>query len=1197
MELPTSPGMAATKKSLLLVSILMLVLGVLTPTLSASGKAGGSEPPAPPDDLRLVSATRTELKLEWSRLKDEKVEEYEIYVSELRNDVLVDSLHGKTKRPTYTIGELECGTSYRSRWRPSTVTGIDRSSPARPWRPRSALEATPPQSAPSSSAPSGDGKQGTTSGSNVPAPAQPPSAPSSPAPSGDGKPETTSGSNAPAPTQPSAPATGQPSQETDTAAQSEKVAQTDEAPGDTGSGTKSEAQRGTVDGTAPTAPPNLRVVSATSSQLGLTWDRSKDNGKVVGYDVYLDDAMKGTTSRPGYTLDNLGCGTTHAVSVMAKDKAGNRSAPARATVATSACADVSPPSAPTNFRSEFTTTTSAILVWSASTDNVGVTSYGIYVAGVRILETPEPKQALTGLACGTTYYYFVDAADGAGNRSSKVPATITTLACTDGQPPTKPAPVTVLDATPSAVTVSWPTATDNVGVDHYNVYRGAAPVAETTSTSTTVTGLSCGTSYSIGVNAEDGAGNASDMASTVAQTDPCASPADTQSPSAPGALAATSASQTSIGVTWAPATDNVGVTGYTVYRDGAAAGTSTATSYTVSGLSCGVTYRVARGCLRRRRQPLRPYRGISLDGSMRRHDATPGARLGHNGLPDADEHLRHVARRDRQCRCRRVRRLQGRREGHGRCGAGVHLRGTHVRNELHARRRCVRRGRASLRGGDDGPHRDDRLRGHDRPDGADEPLRDVRHHDGAHALLVRGDRQRRSHEVRGLAQRDIGRVADDDLVESDRSLVRDVVFVRRPRRRRGRQPVDARAAQHVDHGVHTDGPRTDASADRRWHELLRSLREHVRHGRPSYFPIAVWGAYNQTQANRDLDAAAGLNTYVWAADELHGRHPCRRRFKVIQDEGNRANVGSETAGWVLATRSTCGRPTRRGRAAAATSSAASSRACPQDGRAPLRQLREGRHLLELRLGRRAVHQRLPARPRRTTSTGSPTRATLAPVAGRQPVRPRPERSQQAECRRASNYGDVVDRMRLLDAMDGARKPIWNFVETGRPFTDSWPGRTIDPRPQMRAAVWHSIIAGARGIIYFQHRSAGPASATTTRSVELRRHTADGRRGQRADQGARAGAQLADRHLRASPASPGVKAMVKWDGSNFYVFAGGRQRRRQRHVLDAVCRQRDRDRGRREPHGGRRAAARSRDSFADGNAVHIYRIDGGSRCGL
>ena len=66
----------------------------------------------------------------------------------------------------------------------------------------------------------------------------------------------------------------------------------------------------------------------------------------------------------------------------------------------------------------------------------------------------------------------------------------------------------------------------------------------------------------------------------------------------------------------------------------------------------------------------------------------------------------------------------------------------------------------------------------------------------------------------------------------------------------------------------------------------------------SYFPIAVWGAYNQTQANRDLDAAAGLNTYVWAADNSYVDDiRSDGRFKVIQDEDNRANVGSETAGW------------------------------------------------------------------------------------------------------------------------------------------------------------------------------------------------------------------------------------------------------------------------------------------------------------
>jgi outer membrane biosynthesis protein TonB len=37
------------------------------------------------------------------------------------------------------------------------------------------------------------------------------------------------------------------------------------------------------------------------------------------------------------------------------------------------------------------------------------------------------------------------------------------------------------------------------------------------------------------------------------------------------------------------------------------------------------------------------------------------------------------------------------------------------------------------------------------------------------------------------------------------------------------------------------------------------------HGLPG-FPVAVWGSYNHTQANLNLDAAIGINTYVWVAD-------------------------------------------------------------------------------------------------------------------------------------------------------------------------------------------------------------------------------------------------------------------------------------------------------------------------------------------
>ena len=78
----------------------------------------------------------------------------------------------------------------------------------------------------------------------------------------------------------------------------------------------------------------------------------------------------------------------------------------------------------------------------------------------------------------------------------------------------------------------------------------------------------------------------------------------------------------------------------------------------------------------------------------------------------------------------------------------------------------------------------------------------------------------------------------------------------------------------------------------------------------------------------------------------------------------------------------------------------------------------------------------------------------------------------AECHRASNYGAQVARVRALDAMDGTRQPVWSFVETGHPFGNSMNGnRSIAPA-EMRAAVWHCIIAGARGILYFQHSFGG-----------------------------------------------------------------------------------------------------------------------------
>jgi hypothetical protein len=68
---------------------------------------------------------------------------------------------------------------------------------------------------------------------------------------------------------------------------------------------------------------------------------------------------------------------------------------------------------------------------------------------------------------------------------------------------------------------------------------------------------------------------------------------DAAAPSVPGSLTRTAVTRTSISVTWSAATDDAGVTGYRVYVDGAAAGDTAATQYTLDGLKCGHTYAIA----------------------------------------------------------------------------------------------------------------------------------------------------------------------------------------------------------------------------------------------------------------------------------------------------------------------------------------------------------------------------------------------------------------------------------------------------------------------------------------------------------------------------------------------------------------------------------------------------------------------------
>jgi chitodextrinase len=65
---------------------------------------------------------------------------------------------------------------------------------------------------------------------------------------------------------------------------------------------------------------------------------------------------------------------------------------------------------------------------------------------------------------------------------------------------------------------------------------------------------------------------------------------DILAPSIPANLSATVVSQSQINLAWTASTDNVGVTGYRIYRDGAAVGTATGTTYQDKNLAAGTAH-------------------------------------------------------------------------------------------------------------------------------------------------------------------------------------------------------------------------------------------------------------------------------------------------------------------------------------------------------------------------------------------------------------------------------------------------------------------------------------------------------------------------------------------------------------------------------------------------------------------------------
>ncbi|WP_165861147.1 fibronectin type III domain-containing protein [Paenibacillus paeoniae] len=308
---------------------------------------------------------------------------------------------------------------------------------------------------------------------------------------------------------------------------------------------------GGSDVTPPSQPTNLQVTAKTSSSVSLSWNASTDNVGVTGYIVSYGSNgtnVSGTTA----VISGLSANTSYTFTVKARDAAGNQSAASSSvTVTTDApVVDVTPPSQPTNLQATAKTSTSVSLSWNASTDNVGVTGYTVSY-GTTSVNTIATSATISGLAPSTSYAFTVKAYDAAGNISAaSVSLSVTT------------------DAANVCSTQAWSADTAYTGGQRAS-YGGIEYEAKwwTRGDRPDLSGI-WGVWKLIG---------------------PCGGGADTTAPTAPTNLISTGATPASISLSWGASTDNVGVTGYTVYY-GTSSVNVTGTSATITGLSPNTAY-------------------------------------------------------------------------------------------------------------------------------------------------------------------------------------------------------------------------------------------------------------------------------------------------------------------------------------------------------------------------------------------------------------------------------------------------------------------------------------------------------------------------------------------------------------------------------------------------------------------------------
>jgi chitinase len=255
------------------------------------------------------------------------------------------------------------------------------------------------------------------------------------------------------------------------------------------------------------------------------------------------------------------------------------------------------PSAPTGLTAPATsiTQTSATLNWTAANASAGctVTGYTVLENGNSIGTSTGTSFNVTGLAPASTNSFTVTAADSFGSSSQSAAVSVKTLANACKASPSAPTGLTAPAAsiTQTSATLNWTAANVSAGcaVTSYTVFKNGTSIGTSTGTSFNVTGLAPASTNSFTVAATDSFGTSPQSASVTVKTlaNGC-----TSIPTVPTGLFASGTTSTSTSLQWTASNNPSGcsATSYLVFKNGVSVGTTSTTSFTVTGLAPNTTF-------------------------------------------------------------------------------------------------------------------------------------------------------------------------------------------------------------------------------------------------------------------------------------------------------------------------------------------------------------------------------------------------------------------------------------------------------------------------------------------------------------------------------------------------------------------------------------------------------------------------------